>query len=120
MKHILIVDDSNDLQSLLAKVFKSEGYIVSQAMDGEQAFKMLQTATPLPSAILLDIMMPVMDGLEFKSKLNEDKKFSGIPVVWMSADANSLKKAEALGGEIYIQKPIVNLSALISKIETLL
>ena len=116
MKHILIVDDSPDLQQLLVRLFKSEGYETTQAFDGRQALELLQNSAVIPSVLLLDIMMPRMDGIELKSEMNKDAKFSDIPVVWMSADSGSLTKARALGGVDYIQKPIKNLEALITTV----
>ncbi|MGZ3727563.1 MAG: response regulator, partial [Pseudobdellovibrio sp.] len=59
-KHILIVDDSADLQVLLLQLFKSVGYKISQAYDGRQALNFLETSNPQPSVVLLDIMMPEM------------------------------------------------------------
>ncbi|MGZ3691708.1 MAG: response regulator [Pseudobdellovibrio sp.] len=116
-KHILIVDDSADLQVLLLQLFKSVGYKISQAYDGRQALNFLETSNPQPSVVLLDIMMPEMDGIELKSAMNRDSKLAGIPVIWMSADAGSLNKARALGGVDFIQKPIRDLDGLISKVE---
>ncbi len=117
LKHILIVDDSPDLQFLLVQLFKSEGYTISQAFDGRQALDFLQKSPESPSVMLLDIMMPRMDGIELKSELNKDSKFSNIPVIWMSADASALTKAKVLGGVDFLQKPIMDLDALITIVD---
>jgi len=116
VKQILIVDDSVDLQMLLAQFFKSEGFKVLQASDGKAALSILESSVTLPTLVLLDVMMPVMDGLEMKAEMNKHSRFSSIPVVWMSADAGSLKKELNRVGELYCQKPLVNLIELLAVI----
>jgi CheY-like chemotaxis protein len=112
-KHILIVEDSPDLQDLLGQLFKSEGYRVSQSMNGQQALDTLCTMPELPSLILLDLMMPVMDGFAFREKQMQNQKLASIPVIVMTADANPHAKALQLGMENIIKKPINNLDHLL-------
>ncbi len=91
-KHILIIEDSTDLQALMGRLFKSEGYTVSQALNGREALDFLKSTTELPSLILLDIMMPVMDGFEFRNEQRKDSRLASIPVVVMTADSEPQKK----------------------------
>jgi CheY-like chemotaxis protein len=117
-KHILIVEDSPDLQILLAKLFEGQGYKLSQAYDGRQALTLLNGMKDLPSVILLDIMMPVMDGIEFRQKQRMDPRLAGIPVVVMTADSDPQGKASNLGVAHFFKKPIKDINELIEIIET--
>jgi CheY-like chemotaxis protein len=112
-KHILIVEDAPDLQALLARFFQGEGYTVSRAFNGQEALDWLRTTPHLPSLILLDIMMPVMDGIEFRQQQKQDTRLSAIPVVVMTADSNPLSKALKLDVVEIIRKPITDLDHLL-------
>ena len=102
---ILIVDDEIDIRDSLQEVFESEGYFIKTAADGYEAMHVLETE-PAPNLILLDLMMPRMNGSEFYRQAQLDKRFSKIPVIVMSADRETQKKAEALGTNGYIKKPL--------------
>lgn len=108
-KHVLIVEDAPDLQYLLGHLFLSEGYRLSQAYNGEQALQILRSMTTPPSFILLDIMMPVMDGFEFREHQMSDPQLARIPVVVMTADGSAQEKVMHLGVRAVIQKPIQDL-----------
>ena len=84
MKTILIVDDDPDLQEALADLLQTRGYRVSRADDGAKALQRLRQSDA-PCLILLDLMMPVMDGHEFLAHRNADPVLAGIPVVVISA-----------------------------------
>lgn len=116
-KRILLVEDSMDLQALLSELFKSEGYVLSQAYDGRQALDLLHSGQELPSVILLDVMMPVMDGIEFRQAQKQDPLIDKIPVVVMSADSNSQAKAKMLDVNEFIRKPIDNVDKLLEIVE---
>jgi CheY-like chemotaxis protein len=88
LKKILIVDDDLDLQEALADLLQSRGYIVSSADDGAKALQRLRDSDP-PCLILLDLMMPVMDGHEFLAHRNADPVLAAIPVVVISAGCHS-------------------------------
>ena len=115
-KHILIIEDSLDLQNLLSQLFKSEGYTVTQAFDGRQALDFLRTASELPHLILLDVMMPVMDGIEFRQAQMSDPLLAGIPVLAMSADASSQPKLLVEGVVNFIRKPITDIERLLETV----
>ncbi|MGZ3773317.1 MAG: response regulator [Pseudobdellovibrionaceae bacterium] len=84
-KRVLIVDDSSDIVALIKLFFETKGYIVSTASNGQEALDLLHSSAELPAFILLDIMMPVMDGIAFKTEQECDPRLSGIPVVMMTA-----------------------------------
>lgn len=112
-KHVLIVEDSPDLQVLLGQLFKKAGYTVSQAFDGKQALALLKALPQPPSFILLDLMMPVMDGIEFRQIQLRDPLLADIPVVIMTADTEPAARAAQLGVIHYFAKPIHSIDTLI-------
>lgn len=112
-KHILIVEDSPDLQLLLTQLFQSEGYTISRAFNGQQALDLLKSSESLPALILLDIMMPVMDGFEFREEQEKDPRLAVIPFVVMTADFNAQARALSLGAVDVFQKPILNIESLL-------
>jgi CheY-like chemotaxis protein len=118
-KHVLIVEDSQDLQILLGRLFKREGYTLSQAFNGQQALDLLRSMPMAPSFILLDIMMPVMDGIQFRKAQMQDPKLAQIPVIIMTADAEPQAKANQMGVKYFFPKPIGNISQLLQVAETL-
>jgi CheY-like chemotaxis protein len=84
LKTILVVDDDRELQDAIADLLQSRGYRVSFADDGAKALQWLRESDA-PSLILLDLMMPVMDGHEFLAQRNADPVLAAIPVVVISA-----------------------------------
>lgn len=81
---MLVVDDDEDVRDALAVVIEDEGYAVATASDGVAALEWLEKHGP-PCVILLDLMMPRMDGLTFLQKLQDDPRFSRTPVAVVSA-----------------------------------
>lgn len=81
---ILLVEDDPALRATLAEVLEERGYQVSCAGNGRQALDALSHA-PTPSAILLDLAMPVMDGWAFRSEQQRDPRLAGIPTIVLSA-----------------------------------
>ena len=102
---VLVVDDDQDIRESLADVLKDEGYQVVTAVDGRDALVKLRAPGRVPCVILLDLMMPVMSGLQFHAEKQRDPRLSSIPVVVVSADGNIRQKAASLGSE-YIGKPV--------------
>ena len=103
---ILIVDDQEINRVILGKMLSQE-YQVLQASNGKDALDILNANKDNISAVILDIIMPVMDGYEVLKKMNEDKDLSKIPVIVSSQDNNveSEIKALALGAQDFIAKP---------------
>lgn len=105
-KRVLIVEDAVDLRSLLQQLFEMEGYSVSQAANGREALAVLGETAELPQLILLDLMMPVMDGFEFRRAQAADPRFAGIPVVIMTADGDTRAKQVRAGAVDSLRKPV--------------
>jgi CheY-like chemotaxis protein len=85
MKHILVVEDDISIQQMMADVLEEEGYSVSSAPDGSEALALLHSSQLQPDLILLDLMMPHMDGWTFCAELRRDPRFADIPIVVLSA-----------------------------------
>ena len=97
---ILIVEDSIDIQENLQEVLEDAGYSVLCASNGQEALDLLST-TDTPSLIVLDLLMPVMDGVEFLKIIQLRRALARIPVLVVSAASN----AEPPPGVPLLQKP---------------
>ena len=102
---ILIVDDNPDNLSVLSQTLKRAGYTVRVAVNGESALQ--QISQEVPALILLDVMMPGIDGFETCRRLKENPSTMGIPVIFMTALADNENKVNglSLGAVDYITKP---------------
>lgn len=118
-KKILIVDDEPDILEFLKYNLKREGYDVVTAPDGKQALTV--AAAEKPDLIILDIMMPEMDGVEACNRLRSIKEFQHTPIAFLTARDEDFSQIAALdsGGDDYITKPIKP-RVLISRIQALL
>lgn len=105
-KTVLIVDDSNTNNFLLQSILEGEGISSSIAMNGKEAFEYLQVEKP--SLILLDIMMPNIDGFSVLKKIKSQPDTTEIPVVFITArnDDDLKQKAIEAGAVDLLQKPI--------------
>lgn len=110
-KSILVVEDNIDIQESLKATLENEGYSVFTADNGREAIDRLGEI-PTPCLILLDLMMPVMNGWEFVEEINKDIMLSSIPIVVVTAIGDSKNSPKTDG---YIPKPI-NFDALISAV----
>jgi CheY-like chemotaxis protein len=86
---VLVVDDHDDIRTLVAEVLEDEGYEVVSASNGQQALSYLRTCKQLPTLILLDLMMPVMDGWRFLAEQKRSPSLRDVPVVILSAHLHS-------------------------------
>ncbi len=118
-KKILIVDDEPDILEFLQYNLKKEGYNVVTAGDGKQALDV--AAAEKPDLIILDIMMPVLDGVEACRQLRSKKEFKETPIAFLTARDEDFSQITALdvGGDDYITKPIKP-RVLLSRIGALL
>lgn len=118
-KKILIVDDEPDILEFLQYNLRKEGYQVVTASDGVQAIKV--AAQEKPDLILLDIMMPEMDGVETCRLLRSKNEFDDTPIAFLTARDEDFSQIAALdvGGDDYITKPIKP-RVLLSRINALL
>lgn len=104
-RKVMVVDDEKDIVELLSYNLKKEGYDVIVAHDGQQA---LDKVGARPDLILLDLMMPVLDGFETCRRLKIDPATSHIPIVFLTARSGEVDEVLGLelGADDYIQKPI--------------
>jgi CheY-like chemotaxis protein len=109
---ILVVEDDEAIRDSLREALESDGYQVFTAEDGKLGLEMLDNM-PRPCLILLDLMMPVMNGWQFLEKMKEDTSLATIPVVAVTASGERGKTAPA---DMLIKKP-VDLDTLLSVIE---
>ena len=101
---ILVVDDDPDIRESLREVLEDEGYEVACVGNGREALDHLKAASPPPCVILLDLMMPVMDGWQFRAEQLRDAALRNIPVVVMTASRGINR--EDLGDAEVLQKPV--------------
>jgi signal transduction histidine kinase len=101
-RHLLVVDDDLDLRESMCDLLREDGYEVSTAADGEAALEFLRRKT-VPDLIVLDLMMPVKDGWQFRVEQRNDPAISAIPVLAISADGTS--KAASIDADGYLAKP---------------
>ena len=101
--HILVVDDDASTRETIAELLRDQGYDVSLAANGEQALSVCR-ARSNPDLILLDLQMPVMDGIEFAKQKQDDPKLCRIPVCVMTAfrDSTSIPS----GISVVLRKPL--------------
>lgn len=105
-KRILLVEDDQDIRANLAELLTMSGFEVMTASDGFHALRLLESEVALPNLILLDLMMPVMDGFEFRRRQLRVSRLANIPVVVMTADANIEAKKEQIPAQAYLRKPV--------------
>ena len=105
MPKILVVDDEPDAIELIKFNLKAAGYDVSTAADGEEALKKARSV--LPDLIILDVMLPEVDGLEVCKILRRDSQASAIPIIMLTAKAAEIDRVLGLelGADDYVTKP---------------
>lgn len=104
-KKILTVDDSASVRKMVEFSLKSKGYVMGAAGDGQEALERL--AEDRYDAVILDVNMPRMNGLEFLEKMKSDSSFAAIPVIMLTTEGQDedRDKAMSLGATDYIVKP---------------
>lgn len=105
---ILIVEDDESIRWSLAELLTDEGYQVATAEHGKAALDYLQQTETLPRLILLDVMMPIMSGFEFRAMQKLHPEWQGIPVVVMSAIASRMDMSQRveLDAVALVEKPV--------------
>ena len=101
---ILIVDDDEGIRDALGEMLGDEGYPVATAANGEEAMAWLRRERPRSCIVLLDLMMPVMDGDEFLRLKRSDPELAGLPVIIVTASGRPVDPKPGI--RAYIQKPI--------------
>jgi CheY-like chemotaxis protein len=110
---ILVVEDDTDILHAVVQVLEDEGYAVRAAENGRVALAALrEPGVPPPCVILLDLMMPVMDGWAFRAEQLRDPALAAIPVIVLTADGNAAEKATLLNGAGALRKPVELLTLL--------
>jgi CheY-like chemotaxis protein len=112
---LLLVEDDFDIREALSGILRDEGYTVRGASNGAEALETLRR-DPAVDLIVLDLMMPVMDGWAFRQIQREDPKLNHIPVLVLSADGGARERVQALGAVAFLRKP-VQLDALLDTVE---
>nr|WP_216618559.1 response regulator [Corallococcus carmarthensis] len=101
---VLVVDDDPDILEALSEILEAEGFEIRRARNGKEALERLDPDPP--DLILLDLMMPVMDGWEFAQRMRQKPPaVAGIPLIVLSADRNVGSKAKDIGAVGHLAKP---------------
>ncbi len=116
---ILIVDDEQDILELIRHTLNKEGFEVHVAVNGQQAIEKAKKL--LPDLILMDVMMPVMDGMEACRLIKDDASIKDIPIVFLTARSEEFAELAGFeaGADDYIAKPIRS-RVLLSRIKAIL
>ncbi len=119
MKKILIVDDEPNIVMTLEYTFKKSNYEVFIARDGQEALDILKTN--FPDVIILDIMMPMVDGFATLEQIRKDANLQHTKVMFLSAKnkESDIEKGIALGADAYMTKPF-SIKKVVEKVEELL
>ena len=112
---VLVVDDDPDILEAICDILEAEGYRIARARHGEEALERVQAQRP--DVILLDLMMPVMDGVAFAQALRLRPDVRDVPIVVISADGNP-QRAASVGARGYLAKPF-DIDALLAHVAAL-
>lgn len=116
--HILVVDDSPDNVFLIQTILEEEGYSISTADNGPSALAQIDQSSP--HLVLLDVMMPGMDGFEVTQRIRQNSKLPFIPILLITAyDQPSVAKGLDIGADDFIRKP-VEVDELLARVRSLL
>lgn len=112
MPAIMVVDDEPDIVTLLRFALEKDGHSVSEAGNGQIALERLgldpvKTDAPLPDLIVLDIMMPVMDGYQLNMRLQTEPRAKDIPILVLTAKGQKMRDLFEMAPNVaaYVQKP---------------
>ena len=102
---VLVIDDNAGARDILTRFLEPEGFTVVTATNGQDALRQLRSE-PLPNLILLDLVMPIMTGMEFLAERQRDPSLAAIPVVVLSGVSDFEREAAKLGVAAYLEKPL--------------
>lgn len=119
MKRILIVDDEPNIVMSLEYTFKKNNFEVFIARDGQEALDILKSQ--LPDVIILDVMMPMVDGYSTLEQIKKDERLDNCKVIFLSAKnkEKDIEKGLSLGANLYITKPF-SIKKLVEKVHELI
>jgi DNA-binding response OmpR family regulator len=120
MSKILIIEDDRFLRELISRKLKNEGYEVLEAMDGEEGLKKIKEEKP--DLVLLDLILPCIDGFEVLSIAKENQETSQIPIIILSnlGQREEIEKGLKLGAVDYLVKAHFTPSEIVEKIKNFL
>jgi len=120
MKKILIIEDDPFLSEVYAAKFSQSGFVTEVAADGKKGMEKIKTEKP--DLIILDIVLPKMDGFELLKKVKEDSTLKEIPVVLLTnlGQKNEVEKGLSLGADEYIIKAHFTPTAIVAKVKEIL
>lgn len=99
---ILVVEDDDDIRNVVVEILESEGYVTQEASNGKEALEVLADM-PKPCLVLLDMMMPIMNGRQFIDAVMADSMLAPIPILIVSAIADKTNTTGSVG---FLKKPI--------------
>ncbi len=102
---VLVIDDDVNIRYTLVDALEDEGYRAVSASNGVEALEVLRVLPKPPCVILLDLMMPLMDGWEFRAQQRRDPVLSNIPLVVISAHRNVVEESSQVSASAYLKKP---------------
>jgi CheY-like chemotaxis protein len=115
---VAIVDDDADIREAIGAALEDHGYSTIEASNGREALEMLQRAEPKPDLVLLDLMMPMMDGWQLQRRLREEPELAVIPIVIMTAHAGFVRAARSAQPETPVLPKPLDLDHLLETVET--
>jgi CheY-like chemotaxis protein len=101
---VLVVDDDRDIRETLEELLRDEGYEVVTARNGAEALAAVRRERP--ALVVLDLFMPVMDGVEFRRRQLADPEIADVPVIVISAAAALAERTAGMGAQAVLEKPI--------------
>ena len=116
-KKILIIEDDEFLQKVINKKLSKEGYLVINAIDGEKGLKDIREEKP--DLVLLDIILPEIDGCEVLTEIKKDQELSKIPIIILSnlGSKEEIEKGLKLGADDYLIKAHFNPEEIVGRVE---
>ena len=119
MVKVFIVEDDPLMVKMYSKAFQLSGYEVESAFNGEEALKKLGEMKPKPTLILLDVMMPKLNGLDVLRQLKQDADLKKIPVIMLTnlAGEEDAEKALKLGAVVYLVKSEYEPKQVVAKVK---
>ena len=119
---VLIVEDDNEIGKMLERAFRLSGYETTLLLDGESAIEYLRSVDELPSAIIMDVIMPKMSGIDLLRTIKEENNLKNIPIMVLT---NSFLKENAeqfisLGADMYLVKIEHKANEIVDKIKHLI
>jgi len=118
-KRILIVDDEPNILTAISFLLSQKGYEIEKAVNGKQALQKAEAT--IPDIVILDVMMPEMDGFQVARRLRQKAKFDNLRIVFLTARGTQEDRFQGYetGGEVYLTKPFDNDELLLTVQEVL-